>query len=51
MPLVLKNTFDLSIESGLEFERKNFYLLLSTDDAKEGMRAFVEKRAPVWKGQ
>jgi enoyl-CoA hydratase len=47
----IMKSFDLSIESGLEFERNNFYLLLSTDDAKEGMHAFVEKRAPVWKGQ
>ncbi len=46
---VLKS-FDLSIEAGLEFERKNFYLLLSTEDAREGMRAFMEKRMPVWKG-
>jgi enoyl-CoA hydratase len=47
---ILKS-FDLSIEMGLEFERKNFYLLLTTDDAREGMRAFMEKRPPVWKGQ
>ena len=47
---ILKS-FDLSIEMGLEFERKNFYLLLTTDDAREGMRAFMEKRLPVWKGQ
>lgn len=47
---VLKS-FDLSIEMGLEFERKNFYLLLTTDDAHEGMKAFMEKRMPVWKGQ
>ncbi|MFY7998451.1 MAG: enoyl-CoA hydratase-related protein [Candidatus Kapaibacteriota bacterium] len=47
---VLKS-FDLSIEMGLEFERKNFYLLLTTDDAREGMKAFMEKRLPVWKGQ
>lgn len=46
---VLKS-FDLSIEAGLEFERKNFYLLLSTEDAREGMRAFMEKRMPTWKG-
>ena len=46
---VLKS-FDLSIEAGLEFERKSFYLLLSTQDAHEGMRAFMEKRLPVWKG-
>lgn len=47
---VLKS-FDLSIEMGLEYERKNFYLLLTTDDAREGMMAFKEKRMPVWKGQ
>jgi enoyl-CoA hydratase len=47
---ILKS-FDLSIEMGLEFERKNFYLLLTTDDAREGMKAFMEKRMPVWKGQ
>jgi enoyl-CoA hydratase len=47
---ILKS-FDVSIEVGLEYERKNFYLLLTTDDAREGMTAFIEKRAPVWKGQ
>ncbi len=43
--------FDSTIEGGLEFERKNFYLLFSTDDQKEGMKAFIEKRKPVWKGR
>ena len=47
---VLKS-FDTSIEGGLEYERRNFYLLFSTDDQKEGMKAFVEKRKPVWKGR
>ncbi len=46
---VLK-AFDTTIEGGLEFERKNFYLLFASDDQKEGMRAFTEKRAPKWKG-
>jgi enoyl-CoA hydratase len=46
---VLK-AFDTTIEGGLEFERKNFYLLFATDDQKEGMKAFAEKRKPVWKG-
>jgi len=29
---------------GLEFERKLFYLLFASEDKREGMRAFLEKR-------
>jgi enoyl-CoA hydratase len=47
---VLK-AFDTTIEGGLEFERKNFYLLFASDDQKEGMKAFVEKGKPNWKGK
>lgn len=47
---VLK-AFDTTIEVGLEFERKNFYLLFASDDMREGMRAFVEKRKAEWKGK
>jgi enoyl-CoA hydratase len=47
---VLK-AFDTTIEGGLEFERKNFYLLFASDDQKEGMKAFMEKRKPSWKGK
>lgn len=43
--------FDTTIESGLAFERKNFYLLFASEDMREGMAAFVEKRPPVWKGK
>lgn len=43
--------FDTTIETGLEFERKNFYLLFATEDKFEGMNAFVEKRKPEWKGK
>ncbi|HEY4612401.1 MAG TPA: enoyl-CoA hydratase-related protein [Bacteroidota bacterium] len=47
---VLK-AFDTTIEGGLEYERRNFYLLFASDDQKEGMKAFVEKRKPEWKGR
>ena len=42
---------DMTLELGLEFERKTFYMLFATDDGKEGMRAFVEKRKPSYKGR
>jgi enoyl-CoA hydratase len=57
-PLALKmakeavlKAFDTTLEEGLHFERKNFYLLFSSDDQKEGMQAFVEKRSPDFKGR
>jgi enoyl-CoA hydratase len=47
---VLKS-FDTTIEMGLEFERKNFYMLFASEDMREGMSAFIEKRKPEWKGK
>ncbi|HVF99965.1 MAG TPA: enoyl-CoA hydratase-related protein [Chloroflexia bacterium] len=47
---VLK-AFDTPIQEGLLHERKNFYMLFSTEDQKEGMAAFIEKRKPEFKGK
>jgi enoyl-CoA hydratase len=42
---------ELSLEAGLEFERRNFFLLFATEDQREGMAAFTEKRPPTWSGR
>ncbi len=43
--------FETILSDGLERERRSFYFLFSTDDQKEGMRAFMDKRAPEWTGK
>ena len=43
--------FETPLTDGLADERRAFYLLFSTEDQKEGMAAFIEKRPPQWKGR
>lgn len=45
------SSFENNLSEGLLFERKNFYMLFSTEDQKEGMAAFVEKRAATFQGK
>ncbi len=47
---VLK-AFESPLAEGLAAERKSFYFLFSTEDQKEGMRAFLEKRKGVFRGR
>jgi enoyl-CoA hydratase len=47
---VLKSA-NASLDEGLEFERKSFYLLFASEDRAEGMKAFLEKRKPEFKGK
>jgi enoyl-CoA hydratase len=42
---------DVDLTSGLEYEADQFSLLFATEDAREGMGAFVEKRNPEFKGR
>jgi len=47
---VLK-AFETPLAEGLGFERKSFYFLFASEDQKEGMHAFLEKRKGVFKGR
>lgn len=44
------NAFEAPLSDGLVAERRAFLLLFATQDQKEGMAAFIEKRPPEWKG-
>ena len=43
--------FETPLEQGLEIERKNFFLLFATEDMREGMQAFIEKRPAEFQGR
>jgi enoyl-CoA hydratase len=47
----VNNAFETYLADGLADERRAFYVLFSTEDQKEGMAAFVEKRKAEWKGK
>ncbi len=46
----VNQAFETSLSEGIAAERRNFYFLFATEDQKEGMKAFIEKRKADWKG-
>jgi enoyl-CoA hydratase len=47
----VNHAYELPLAEGVHLERRLFNLLFATDDQKEGMAAFVEKRPPNWQGR
>ncbi|MGY5777907.1 enoyl-CoA hydratase [Rhizobium sp. LEGMi135b] len=47
----VNRAFETTLEEGLRFERRLFHSLFATEDQKEGMAAFVEKRKPSFKNR
>jgi enoyl-CoA hydratase len=47
----VNHSFESFLGDGLADERRAFYLLFATEDQKEGMKAFMEKRDPKWTGK
>ncbi len=47
----VNKALETSLTEGLAYERRVFYLLFATEDQKEGMKAFLEKRPPQWSGR
>ena len=46
----INRAFESGLSEGMAFERRIFHSLFATEDQKEGMKAFLEKRKPVFKG-
>lgn len=44
-------SLELGLTEGLKYEAQVFAQLFSTEDQKEGAKAFLEKRKPVWRGR
>jgi enoyl-CoA hydratase/carnithine racemase len=48
---LLRRTWEVDLEAMLQYEVDGMMACMSSEDCEEGLRAFVEKRAPNWKGR
>ena len=49
--MAVNKAFEMGLSDGLDFERELFYMLFASEDAKEGMHAFMDKRKPEFRGK
>jgi enoyl-CoA hydratase len=47
----VNRAFETTLDEGVRFERRLFHAMFATEDQKEGMAAFIEKRKPAFKNR
>ena len=47
----VNRSYEVSLTEGVHFERRLFHSTFATEDQKEGMAAFAEKRKPTFKNK
>ena len=47
----VNRAYESTLETGLDYERKALYLAFASEDAREGLTAFTEKRKPDFKSR
>jgi enoyl-CoA hydratase len=47
----VNRAYETTLEEGIRFERRLFHTTFATDDQKEGMAAFIEKRSPAFQNR